>query len=83
MLGFLSKNLHPDTQLGDHDLAQAALRYVLSLEGVTSVLGGFSDAQQVTENALSSGRGPLSEENMARLEMVWRGNFGLESGAPV
>jgi L-glyceraldehyde 3-phosphate reductase len=79
MLGFLSKNLHPDTQAADHGLAQAALRYVLSLEGVTSVLGGFSDAQQVTENAAASGPGGLSEENMARVEMVWRGNFGLES----
>jgi aryl-alcohol dehydrogenase-like predicted oxidoreductase len=79
MLGFLSKNLHPDTQADDHDLAQAALRYVLSLEGVTSVLGGFSDAQQVTENAAASGKGLLSEENMARIEMVWRGNFGLEA----
>jgi aryl-alcohol dehydrogenase-like predicted oxidoreductase len=79
MFGFLSKNLHPDTQADDHDLAQAALRYVLSLKGVTSVLGGFSDAQQVTENAAASGPGGLSEENMARVEMVWRGNFGLES----
>jgi aryl-alcohol dehydrogenase-like predicted oxidoreductase len=79
MLGFLSKNLHPDTQADDHDLAQAALRYVMSLEGVTSVLGGFSDAEQVTENAASSGKGPLSEQNMARIEMVWRGNFGLEA----
>jgi aryl-alcohol dehydrogenase-like predicted oxidoreductase len=79
MLGFLSNKLHPDTQADDHDLAQAALRYVLSLEGVTSVLGGFSDAQQVTENAASSGPGPLSAENMARIEMVWRGNFGLEA----
>lgn len=79
MLGFLSNKLHPDTQADDHDLAQAALRYVLSLEGVTSVLGGFSDAQQVTENAASSGAGPLSAENMARIEMVWRGNFGLEA----
>ncbi len=76
---FLSKNLHPDTQEDDHDLAQAALRYVLSLEGVSSVLGGFSDALQVVENSAASGRGPLSEANMARIEMVWRGNFGLEA----
>jgi aryl-alcohol dehydrogenase-like predicted oxidoreductase len=79
MLGFLSKKLYPDTQADDHDLAQAALRYVLSLEGVTSVLGGFSDAEQVAENAAASGKGPLSEENMARIEMVWRGNFGLKA----
>jgi aryl-alcohol dehydrogenase-like predicted oxidoreductase len=76
MLSFLSKDLNPE-QADDHNLAQAALRYVLSLEGVTSVLGGFSDADQVTENAAASGPGPLSTENMARIEMVWRGNFGL------
>jgi aryl-alcohol dehydrogenase-like predicted oxidoreductase len=79
MLSFLSKDLHPDTQADDHNLAQAALRYVLSLEGVTSILGGFSDADQVTENAAASGPGPLSAENMARIEMVWRGNFGLDA----
>ena len=78
MLGFLSNKLNPDTQRDDHDLAQAALRYVLSLQGVTSILGGFSDADQVAQNAATSGAGPLSAENMARIEMVQRGNFGLD-----
>ena len=75
-VSFLSRNLHPDTQGDDHHLAEAAMRFVLSLEGVTTVLGGFSDAEQVDEMAACSGKGPLSEQNMARLEMVWRANFG-------
>ena len=69
---FLSKNLSPDTQREDHSLAEAALRYVLSLEGVTTILGGFSDRQQVEDNTAVSGKGPLSEQNMARVEMIWR-----------
>ncbi|MDA1035370.1 MAG: aldo/keto reductase [Chloroflexi bacterium] len=72
---FLSKHLHPEDQEDDHGLAEAALRYVLSLEGVTTLLGGFSDRQQVEENAAVSGKGPLSERNMARVEMVWRGGL--------
>jgi aryl-alcohol dehydrogenase-like predicted oxidoreductase len=70
--GFLSKKLQPDVQEENQTLAEAALRYVLSLEGVTTILGGFSDRQQVEENAAVSGKGPLSEQNMARVEMVWR-----------
>ena len=76
-LSFLSKNLDPDNQEDDHDLAQAALRFVLGLDGVSAVLGGFSDAQQVETNVAVSGLGGLSRQNMARLEMVWRANFGM------
>ena len=76
-MSFLSRKLNPDSQKDDHDLAEAAIRFVLSLEGVTTVLGGFSDREQLEQIAACSGRGPLSEENMARLEIVWRANFGL------
>lgn len=75
-LAFLSRNLAPDTQDDDHDLAEAAIRYVLSLEGVSTVLGGFSDAEQVELNAGYSGKGPLSEQNMMRVEMAQRASFG-------
>jgi len=53
-------------------LAQAALRFNLMEPGVTTVIGGFSDARQVKENAAASGVGPLTPEEMARVEMVWR-----------
>lgn len=76
-MSFLSRKLNPDSQTEDHDLAEAAIRFVLSLEGVTTILGGFSDREQVEQIAACSGRGPLSEENTARLEMVWRTNFDL------
>ena len=78
-VSFLSRKLNPESQTEDHHLAEAAIRFVLSLEGVTTVLGGFSDNEQVEETAAYSGRGPLSEQNMARLEMVWRANFGPQS----
>ena len=78
-LRFLSRKLSPGTQEDDHNLAEAALRFVLSLNGVSTVLGGFSDAGQVEENAACSGKGPLSVQNMKRIEMVWRANFGLDT----
>ena len=72
---FLSKNLNPDSQEEDHDLAEAAIRFVLSLDGVTSVLGGFSDANQVADVASCSGKGALSSSNMKRIEAIWRNDF--------
>lgn len=75
-LAFLSHKLNPSSQNEEHNLAEAAIRFNLSLKGVTVVLGGFSDANQVEEVAGCSGKGPLSEENMMRVETVWRANFG-------
>lgn len=58
-------------------LAQAAIRFILMNPGVTSVLGGFSDMAQLEETTAAAALPPLSEEEMARIEMIWRGNFGL------
>ena len=72
----------PDAELDpNHSLAEAAVRFVLSLNGVSTVLGGFSDTRQVEENAACSGKGPLSVKNMKRIEMAWRANFGLDAPA--
>lgn len=76
-VSFLSRKLNPDSQPDEHNLAEAAMRYVLNLNGVTTVLGGFSDREQLEEMAACSGKGPLSELNTARLETVWRANFGM------
>lgn len=64
------------SQPGKHSLAQAAYRFILSKTGVTTVLSGISAVSQLEELAAASGAGPLSEVDMARVEMVWRGNFG-------
>lgn len=64
------------SQEGRHSLAQAAIRFILMHPGVCSVLGGFSDVAQVEEMAQCSGAGPLTEENLVQLDMVWRANFG-------
>lgn len=76
-LSFLSRNLKTSSQTDDHGLAEAAIRFILPPDGVTTVLGGFSDTAQLEEVAACLVRGPLSEQNMARIEMVWRDNFGL------
>lgn len=60
---------------GKHSLAQASVRFILAAEGVTTVLGGFSDIQQMEEIVAASGAGPLSPELMARVEMAWRARF--------
>ena len=60
----------------EHSLAQAATRFILMQSGVSTVLGGFSDVQQLEEVAAASGLNPLTPEQMARVEMVWRANFG-------
>ena len=75
-LSFLSRRLNPEAR-EEHDLTEAAIRFILSLEGVAAVLGGFSEKKQVEEITACSGKGPLSVQNMTRIEMVWRANFGL------
>lgn len=67
------------SQKGQHTLAQAAVRFILTHPGVSTVLGGFSELAHLEEMAACSGAGPLSEENAARIEMVWRANFGRSS----
>ena len=67
-LGFLSKP--------GRTLAQASTRFILDHPGVTTVLGGFSGIEHIDEAVPASGAPSLTAEEMARIEMVWRGNFG-------
>jgi len=62
---------------GEQTLAQATYRFILGTSGVTTVLGGFSEVSQMEELVQASGAGPLSEEDMARVEMIWRANLGV------
>jgi aryl-alcohol dehydrogenase-like predicted oxidoreductase len=67
---------------GSHSLTQAAIRFILMHRGVTVVLGGFSAMSHLEEIAEVSGAGPLAPELMARVEMIWRANFGFAGPPP-
>jgi aryl-alcohol dehydrogenase-like predicted oxidoreductase len=67
---------------GQQTLAQAAIRFILMHQGVTVVLGGFSALEHLEEIVPVSGTGPLEPEVMARVEMVWRANFGFAGPPP-
>ena len=67
---------------GPHTLTQAAIRFILMHPGVTVVLGGFSAMSHLEELVPISGAGPLAPELMARVEMVWRSNFGFTGPPP-
>ena len=67
---------------GTHTLTQAAIRFILMHQGVTVVLGGFSALDHLEEIVPVSGAGPLAPELMARVEMVWRANFGFAGPPP-
>lgn len=68
-LSFLSKP--------GRSLAQAGFRFVLMHPGVTTVLGGFSSLEHIEELAQVPDLPPLTEQELVRIEMIWRGNFGL------
>jgi aryl-alcohol dehydrogenase-like predicted oxidoreductase len=55
-------------------LPEAAIRFVLMHRGVSVVLVGFSDLEQVEEAAACSGKGPLPELSMERLKETWSYN---------
>jgi aryl-alcohol dehydrogenase-like predicted oxidoreductase len=67
---------------GSHTLTQAAIRFILMNRGVTVVLSGFSAMSHLEEIIPASGAGPLAPELMARVEMVWRANFGFTEPPP-
>lgn len=64
---------------GRQTLAQAAIRFILMHAGVTTVLGGFSDLEQLEEAVAAVDLEPLGEDLMARIEMVWRANLGAKT----
>lgn len=59
----------------DLSLAQAAYRFILMHEHVTTVVGGFSSQEQIEEITQVSGMGPFTLDEMARLQHVWRSGF--------
>jgi aryl-alcohol dehydrogenase-like predicted oxidoreductase len=61
---------------GVRSLSQVAYQFVLTSAGVTTVLGGFSQASHLEEALAAARMGPLTREELTRVEMVWRANFG-------
>lgn len=61
---------------GGPSMSQAAIRFILMNPGITTVLGGFSAMEHLEEMNGAVTGDVLSEEDVARIEMVWRGNFG-------
>lgn len=53
------------------DLATLAYRFVLSDPGVTTLLGGFSSADQIDVALAASAAGPLDAACLAAIEAVW------------
>ncbi len=72
-LGFLS--------VPGRTMAQSGTRFILDNPGVTTVLGGFSGIEHLEEAVPASSAPPLSAEEMARVQMIWRANFGAASVA--
>ncbi len=66
--GFLSKE--------GQTLQQAAIRFVLHTPGIITVNGGFSELSHLDEMVANASHGPLTREEMARVQMVWHGNLG-------
>jgi aryl-alcohol dehydrogenase-like predicted oxidoreductase len=56
-------------------LAQAAFRFILMHDGVSTALGGFSSLAQLEEIAAVSGKPRFDAAQMARLDAVWRADF--------
>jgi aryl-alcohol dehydrogenase-like predicted oxidoreductase len=60
-------------------LAQAAVRFALMHESVSTVLVGFSSIEQIDDAATCSGKKPLSAAIMKRLNSLWSSDFAAPS----
>ncbi|HJP13135.1 MAG TPA: aldo/keto reductase [Nitrospinota bacterium] len=60
---------------GGYTLAQAAIRFALMKEGVSTVLVGFSGSGQLEEAVSCSGAGMISGESMQKLKRLWETDF--------
>jgi aryl-alcohol dehydrogenase-like predicted oxidoreductase len=66
------------SQPGVHKVSEAAYRFILDTPGVTTVLGGYSELAHLEEAVGNSDAEPLSDEVMARINLVWRANYGRD-----
>jgi L-galactose dehydrogenase/L-glyceraldehyde 3-phosphate reductase len=54
-------------------LVEAAIRFALSKEGVSTALVGISDMVQLEQALAFSNRGPLPPDAVNRLPAIWEG----------
>jgi aryl-alcohol dehydrogenase-like predicted oxidoreductase len=62
------------------DLTQAAIRFGLMNQKVSTVLVGFSNTTHVDEAVACSGAPGLSDEQMAKIRKLWEADFDRLSG---
>jgi aryl-alcohol dehydrogenase-like predicted oxidoreductase len=60
---------------GEQTLAEAAYRYLLGHQTVTTVIGGFSDPAHLDDAARAVDAGPLEDSDLALIEAVIREGF--------
>jgi len=60
---------------GDTSLAQIALRFCLSHPAITAAIPGVQNAQQVKCNLAVIEQGPLPQELLDQIAMLWREDF--------
>lgn len=70
-LGFLGR--------ADRSLAAAAYQFILSHPGVSTVVGGYSELAHMEEAVTCSGKGPLSDAEMRRLQETWQADFKVRA----
>lgn len=71
-LSFLKKN-------GQQSMAQAALKYPLMDQAVSTVIVGLKDVDMVEENLAASDAGPLTVEEMKQIHELQAVGFNLKS----
>jgi aryl-alcohol dehydrogenase-like predicted oxidoreductase len=64
-------------------LAQAAIKFVLMKNEVSTALLGFATEEHVFEAAVCSGAGPLTPDELKKLEELYATDFGLAPKIPI
>ena len=69
--------LRPLAQRCNLTLPAYALQYCLSHDGVSTVIAGARNAEQVRQNAAVSNLSPFTSDELLDLERLWKRDFGL------
>ena len=67
------------TESGERTLGQAALKFVLASQEVSSTLPNIYGEEQIEEFAAASETPDLTEEELSQVEKLYESNFGLEA----